>query len=75
LKLNANRTSDFLAAYIGIPIFFVLYLFWKVFKRTHWIRPADADITTGKAALDAEDGYWPEQNPRNTFDKIWFWIA
>lgn len=67
--------TDFLAAYIGIPIFFVLFLFWKVFKRTHLISPADADITTGKAALDAEDGQWPEQTPRNILERIWFWIA
>ena len=67
--------SDFLAAYIGIPIFFALYFFWKVFKRTHVIKDADADITTGKAALDAEDLNWPEQHPRNVFERIWFWIA
>jgi amino acid transporter len=67
--------SDFLAAYIGIPIFFAFYAFWKVFKRTHWISPHDADITTGKAALDAEDGQWPVLVPRNIFERIWFWIA
>ncbi|KUJ18413.1 uncharacterized protein LY89DRAFT_684319 [Mollisia scopiformis] len=67
--------TNFLTAYLGIPIFFVLYGFWKIFKRTPWIHPADADITTGKAALDAEDGQWPEQIPRNIFERIWFWIA
>jgi len=67
--------TNFLTAYLGIPIFFVLYGFWKIFKRTPWIHPADADITTGKAALDAEDGQWPEQHPRNIFERIWFWIA
>jgi amino acid transporter len=66
---------DFLAAYIGIPIFFVLYAFWKILKRTPWVKPEDADITTGKAALDAEDGQWPEQHPRNIFERVWFWIA
>lgn len=69
------NVTDFLAAYIGIPIFFVLYAFWKVFKGSKWIDPADADISTGKAALDAEDGQWPEQHPRNVIEKIWFWIA
>lgn len=69
------NVTDFLAAYIGIPIFIVLYGFWKIFKKTPWIQAQDADITTGKAALDAEDGQWPEQHPRNIFEKIWFWIA
>jgi amino acid transporter len=67
------NVTDFLAAYIGVPIFFLLYGFWKVFKRTPFVKAADADITTGKAALDAEE--WPEQHPRNIFEKIWFWIA
>jgi len=65
----------FLTAYIGIPIFFLLYGFWKIFKRTKWIPSADADIYTGKAALDAEDGQWPDLKPRNIWEKIWFWIA
>lgn len=66
---------DFLAAYIGIPIYFVLYGFWKIFKRTPFINAHDADIFTGKAALDAEDEKWPEQIPRNIFEKFWFWIV
>ncbi|KAF5874922.1 putative amino acid transporter protein [Botrytis fragariae] len=69
------NVTNFLTAYIGIPIFFLLYGFWKVFKRTKWIQSADADIYTGKAALDAEDDQWPDLEPRNIFEKIWFWIA
>ncbi|KAH8811692.1 amino acid permease/ SLC12A domain-containing protein [Xylogone sp. PMI_703] len=67
--------SKFLSAYIGIPIYFGLYFFWKILKRTHWRNPADADIHTGKAALDALDGQWPELVPRNIIERIWFWIA
>ncbi|TAQ83817.1 hypothetical protein B7494_g7866 [Chlorociboria aeruginascens] len=69
------NATDFLAAYIGIPIFLALYGFWKIFKRTKWIAPVDADITTGKAALDAEDGQWPDPAPRNIFERFWFWLA
>ena len=69
------KTDTFIAAYIGIPIYIALFLFWKIFKRTKWVNPADADIQSGKAALDAEDGNWPELVPRNIFEKIWFWIA
>jgi len=69
------KTDTFIAAYIGIPIYIALFLFWKIFKRTKWVNPADADIQSGKAALDAEDGDWPELVPRNIFEKIWFWIA
>ena len=50
-------------------------MIWKIWKRSPFIKAADADITIGKAALDAEDSQWPEQIPRNIFEKIWFWIA
>jgi yeast amino acid transporter len=62
-----------LTAYIGAPIFFALYLFWKVFKGTKIVKPAEADIWTGKAALDAE--IWPDNEPKNILEKIWYWIA
>lgn len=67
--------SDFVAAYIGIPIFFFLYFAWKLIKRTPCKTPLTADLLTGKAALDAEDAHWPVQVPRNMLERIWFWIA
>lgn len=67
------QRDDFITAYIGIPIYFVLFAFWKIFKRTRWVRPAEADIFSGKAALDAV--HWPEKKATNVFQKIWYWIA
>jgi yeast amino acid transporter len=56
-----------------MPIFFALYAFWKVFKRTPFVRPAQADIWTGKAALDAIE--WPVYVPRNILERFWAWIC
>ena len=69
------NVQNFITAYIGIPIYFGLYAFWKVFKRTKWVNPAEADIYSGKAALDAADAQWPDLVPRNMLERIWFWIA
>ncbi|KZF19661.1 hypothetical protein L228DRAFT_254282 [Xylona heveae TC161] len=69
------NVSDFLVAYIGIPIYLGLYAFWKIVKRTKFVKPEEADIYSGKAILDEEDSKWPEQVPRNFIEKIWFWIA
>ena len=66
-------TNSFLTDYIGIPIYFGLYIFWKLFKRTKAVNPAEADIYTGKAALDAAE--WPEKLPRNILEKIWLWYV
>jgi amino acid transporter len=67
------NTSNFVAAYIGFPIYFGCYFAWKIIKRTKWVKPAEADLHTGQDVVDAED--WPEQEPRNVFERIWFWIA
>ena len=63
----------FITDYVGIPIFFGLYIFWRILKRSHFIPSAEADLHTGKAALDAI--VWPERIPRNMVERIWFWIA
>lgn len=63
----------FLTSYIGFPIFFGLFTLWKVVKKTTWIKSDQADLLTGKAALDMVE--WPERKPRNWAERVWFWIA
>ena len=65
--------SDFFTAYIGVPIYFALLFGWKLIKRPKWVKSAEADLWTGKAAIDAV--VWPERKPRNVIERIWFWIA
>ena len=47
--------SDFATAYIGLPIFGCLYIFWKLVKRTRMVGLMEVDLKTGKAAIDARD--------------------
>jgi len=65
--------QDFVTAYVVIPIYLGLFLFWKLYKKTKFVKASEADLWTGKAALDAE--VWPEQIPKNFLERIWFWIA
>ncbi|RMZ75176.1 hypothetical protein DV738_g5603, partial [Chaetothyriales sp. CBS 135597] len=65
--------QGFITDYIGVPIFFALYIFWRLLKRTHFINSADADLFSGKEALDSI--VWPERKPRNALEKFWFWLA
>jgi len=73
--IGGFQVQDFVAAYVGIPIFFVFYFGWKIVKRTRLIPSAEVDLFTGKAALDAADAHWPEQIPRNALEKFWFWLC
>lgn len=63
----------FITDYIGVVVFFGLLLFWKIFKRTHWIPASEVDLLTGKLAVDATE--WPKRIPRNIVERIWFWLA
>jgi len=51
----------------------ILYIVGKILYRSKWVPSAEADLFTGKAALDAIE--WPERIPRNVLEKVWFWIA
>lgn len=59
--------EGFITDYIGIPIYFGLYLFWRLYKKTHFISASQVDLWTGKSALDAI--VWPERIPKNALEK------
>ncbi|KAH7399553.1 proline-specific permease-like protein [Pyrenochaeta sp. MPI-SDFR-AT-0127] len=69
--------SDFLAAYITIPIFLALYAGHKIFYRTPFaIKIQNIDVMTGKKEMDflCKDDL-PGPQPKNFAQKVWFWIA
>jgi len=68
-----DKLANTTYSYVGVPIFFVAFIFWKLFKKTKWVKPAEADIWSGKAAIDNE--VWPEQIPKNFVEKFWFWLC
>ena len=45
-------TSTFVSAYIGLVIFLVFCIFWKIVTRPVFVRLADMDFTTGRRELD-----------------------
>ncbi len=71
--------SSFIAAYITLPIFIVLYVGHKIFaksaRRGVCIPINEIDVFTGKEECDAEEAATPERIPRNIGERIWFWIA
>ncbi|KAK7755416.1 hypothetical protein SLS62_002643 [Diatrype stigma] len=68
--------SDFLAAYITLPIFMALYLGHKLVKRTPFYRRVDdIDALTGKKEMDEMEEMDAAPVPKNWVEKAWFWIA
>lgn len=73
--------SDFVAAYITLPLFFALYFGHKIYMKftrgyTQWYYKAeDIDLVTGLAEIEAEDAEEPERVAKNIWQKIWFWMG
>ena len=79
---NFSVTS-FLAAYITIPLFFILYLGHKVWARTPWVRPIESvDMWSGKDEADREEENErdieernPPSEPPSLLRRIWSWLV
>ncbi|KAH6605216.1 proline-specific permease [Trichoderma cornu-damae] len=70
------NVSDFLAAYITLPIFLVLYLGHKIWKRTPFcIKTSEVDVLTGKEEMDNMEAMDEPPVAKNWLQKVWFWLA
>jgi len=68
--------ASFLAAYITLPIFAVLYLGHKIWFRTPLVyKVSKIDVFTLKEAADRLEEEDVAPVPRNMLERIWFWIA
>ncbi|KAJ4303916.1 hypothetical protein N0V88_001516 [Collariella sp. IMI 366227] len=42
------QVDKFITSYIGIPVFIINVLWWKIFKKTKRVRPEEMDLQTGR---------------------------
>ncbi|KAG5634833.1 hypothetical protein H0H81_000562 [Sphagnurus paluster] len=64
--------AEFLTSYINIPIFAVLYIGYKVYKRTKIWQPEEMDFVTGIPTLEETDA--PKIPPKNGWEKFANWL-
>ncbi|KAH7922216.1 general amino acid permease 1 [Leucogyrophana mollusca] len=60
--------AKFLTAYINIPLFFILYAFWKITKKTKVWDPSKMDFYTGIPPPEETES--PEVPPHNFAEKV-----
>ncbi|PHH77132.1 hypothetical protein CDD80_900 [Ophiocordyceps camponoti-rufipedis] len=74
--MSPFNASDFIAAYITIPAFLLLYVIHKAVKRTPLCIPTDEiDVLTGKKEMDELEAMDEERKPKNWLQKTWYWLA
>ncbi|KAH7909693.1 amino acid permease/ SLC12A domain-containing protein [Hygrophoropsis aurantiaca] len=60
--------AKFLTAYINIPLFIILYVYWKITKKTKVWDPKEMDFYTGIPTNEETES--PEVPPRNFAEKV-----
>ena len=76
-KTKPFDARNFVTAYVDLPIYALLIVGWKVWKRTRVVRSHEVDLKTGKAAIDAREQHEAameaEKGPRklNALYKAW----
>lgn len=75
--LNGFSVEDFIAAYVTIPIFLVLWGGHKLFFRTplRWRRTEELDVVSNVADMDEMERLYVEKPPRTALERFWRWIA
>lgn len=71
--LNVNGKSNwdaptFVTNYLPVFLFPVLWIGWKFFKKTHFVRPHEMDFFSGIEQIEAEEV--EDTPPRNMLEKI-----
>ncbi|KAK3709607.1 lysine permease [Vermiconidia calcicola] len=67
------NTTDFFVAYISLMLFAVLYIGHKVILRQPFVRPAEADLDSGRREI--EDTIFDEAVPTTIWGKFWYWVG
>ncbi|KAG9048725.1 hypothetical protein FS837_012161 [Tulasnella sp. UAMH 9824] len=67
--------KTFITSYIGAPVFFALWLGYKLVYRTRVLPPAEVDLVSGKRQIDEEEQMYlakqEARGPRTRWQKIW----
>ncbi|OAQ96153.1 hypothetical protein LLEC1_03596 [Akanthomyces lecanii] len=68
--------SDFIAAYITIPLVLILYVGHKIWFRTRFAIPIhEIDVVTGVKEMDELAQMEEERVASNVFQRVWYWLA
>ncbi len=69
------KTDTFITSYIGIPVFIVCYVGYKLYYRTKQIPPEHVDLVTGLESINEEEERFVAAQaalgPRTRLQRIW----
>ena len=67
------NVQEFFIAYISLILWAILFVGHKVIMRTKFVKPEEADISTG--CVDFDDTIWECTVPTTKWGKFWAWLG
>ncbi|KIW71391.1 hypothetical protein PV04_03565 [Phialophora macrospora] len=64
--------QKFVVAYIGIPIYIILFFGWKLLKKTKIRAPGEVDLSGGRPETEMRH---VASAPKSRLEKLWQWAA
>ena len=61
------NAQAFFEAYLAVPIVLAFFLFWKIYKRTRWVRTMDMDLMSGRREMNLHELRQQEIEERRTW--------
>ncbi|KAF2093081.1 putative carnitine transport protein [Rhizodiscina lignyota] len=64
----------FLFSYTMVAVFPLLYIFWKLLKKTRWVRPEEANLHEDMEEIEEYERNYVSVPPRNAIEKGFSWL-
>jgi len=72
------NAASFFEAYLAVPIILAFFIFWKVFKRTRWVKTMEIDLVSGRRELNLVELKAQEREEQAKWGKmkrVYFWLC
>ncbi len=66
--------ANFFTAYFTIVFFLVIYLGWKVVKRTSFVKPEDMDFTSGLREVEVHEATLATNKVETRYERFMDWL-
>jgi yeast amino acid transporter len=75
---GSPNVSDFFMAYLAAPMVLTFFVFWKIYKRTQFVRSHEVDLVSGRRELNLKELLEEERDERASWGrarKVYYWLC
>ncbi|EIN06983.1 hypothetical protein PUNSTDRAFT_144574 [Punctularia strigosozonata HHB-11173 SS5] len=66
--------ANFFTAYFGIVFYLAIYLGWKFWHKTTFVKASEMDLITGIAEVEAHEKEFPLKEPSTRYERFMDWL-